>query len=300
MGARMRARMQSGAQSGMQSGMQSGLRPGTQSRMRSWAVAITIAFVASNAVVLDACGGKGKKPISAGSSADDFAGGFVQINFTDIDEALNELDGAELSSVTAECGDLLKLETAAIVGQLNEPQIRCLDRGIRDAERQTVKDKISRVLLNDAWAKGDEHRWEGVARRHLTQIDRSDPDMCYRFAYYLLERGPEKMDEAQKWAQVALDNRTVWEGELHVKRVYALLKIKTMAAQKKWLWLESEYTRKPSEELKKTTDDARNETKTLAREWLEYARGSDTDTTIPLAVCQSAAGTGDYCEGSGG
>ena len=32
--------------------------------------------------------------------------------------------------------------------------------------------------------------------REWVQIDRADPDMCYKFAYYLAERGPEKMDEA--------------------------------------------------------------------------------------------------------
>lgn len=261
--------------------------------MRLWVALSVLALVAS-------CGGKGKSVSSSGGSANDYAGGFVQIDIGEEAAALESLDGSEISQATAECGDLLKLETAAIIGQLSEAQIRCLDRAIRDSDRQTVKDKVSRVLLNDAWARGDEHRWEGIARRHLTEIDRSDPDMCYRFAYYLVDRGPEKMDEAQKWAQVALDNRRVWEGELHVKRVYALMKIKTLAAQKWWTWLESEYTRKPSDELSKQSAEARNDTKTLAREWLEYARGSATDTTIPLAICQSAAGTGDYCEGATG
>lgn len=248
-------------------------------------------------VAASAWAGKGKKP-AADANTDQFAGGFVQIDFGEEDAALETLDGSELMEVTAECGDLLKLETAAIVGQLNEAQIRCLDGALRSAERQTVKDKISRVLLNDAWAKGDEHRWEGIARRHLEEIDRSDPDMCYKFSYYLVDRGPEKMDEAMKWAQVALDNRMVWEGELHVKRVYALMKIKTLAAQRKWNYLEAQYARAPSEEGLKESADARNLTKTLAREWLEYARGSSSDTTTPLEICRSAAGTGDFCEGA--
>lgn len=251
------------------------------------------------AMLLVACGGKGKpKPAAAGSTANDFAGGFVEIDFGDEDAALEEMGGAELFTATAECGELLKLETAAIIGQLSESQIRCLEDLLRSSDRQTVKDKISRVMLNDAWAKGDEHRWEGIARRHLEQIDRSDPDMCYRFAYYLVERGPDKMDEAMKWAQVALDNRSLWEGDLHVKRVYSLMKIKTVAAQRKWNWLESEYTRKPSEALLEQSKEARNQTKTLAREWLEYAKDSGTDVTFPLDICRSAAGTGDFCEGT--
>jgi len=245
-----------------------------------------------------ACGGKGKnKPTSSGDASNEVTTGqFVEIDLGEEEAALEEAAGVELMRATAECGDLLKLEPSAMLGQLTDAQIRCLDEALKNAERQTVKDKISRVLLNDAWAKGDEHRWEGIARRHLETIDRSDPDMCYKFAYYLVERGPDKMDEAMKWADVALENRAVWEGDLHVKRVYALEKIKTEAAQKKWMWLESEYNKAPSEELLHAADEARNQTKTLAREWLEYAKQSGKDTTLPLQICISAAGTAEFCE----
>jgi hypothetical protein len=250
------------------------------------------------AVALLCCAGKKAKP--TGSSANDFASGrFVDIELGVEQAALEQLDGSEIQQETAECGDLVKLETAAIVGQLNEVQIRCLDAAVRVTERQTVKDAISRVLLNDAWAKGDEHRWESIARRHLERIGKSDPDMCYKFAFYLVEQnGPDQMDEAIKWADVALENRHVWEGDLHVGRVFALLKIRTMAAHRKWQWIESEYTRKPSEALLNQAQDARNQTKNLAREWLEFSRESGRDTTMAMQICKSAAGTEDFCEGA--
>ncbi len=248
--------------------------------------------------VVGGCGGKGKtKPTSATGAANDFTGGqFVEIDLGAEEEALEELAAAELMRATADCGDLLKLEPSAMLGQLKDSEIRCLDEALKIAERQTSKDKISRVLLTDAWAKGDEHRWEGIARRHLEEIDRSDPDMCYKFAYYLADRGPEKMDEAMKWADVALDNRSAWEGDLHVKRVYALHKIKTRAAQKKWNWLEEQYSKAPSEDALNSATEARNHTKTLAREWLEYARQSGKDQTLPLQLCISAAGTAEFCD----
>ncbi|MEQ1566572.1 MAG: hypothetical protein ABMA64_13100 [Myxococcota bacterium] len=252
------------------------------------------------ALSLVAWGGKDKDRGKAGpGGAADFASGkFVEIDLEAEEVELENMDGSEIQQATAECGDLIKLETAAIVGQLNEAQIRCLDGAIRVSERQTVKDAISRVLLNDAWAKGDEHRWEGIARRHLEQIGRSDPDMCYKFAFYLLDAGPDKMDEAIKWADMALENATSWEGELHVDRVFALKKIKTMAAQRKWQWLEAEYTRRPSETLLNDAQAARNQTKTLAREWLEFARQGSRDTATAMQLCQSAAGTEDFCTGA--
>ncbi len=250
-------------------------------------------------LLLTGCGGKGRAgPISNTATANDFTGG----SFVDIDidvgieaESLDELDLAELRRTTVDCGDLIKLEPSSMLGQLTDPESRCLHGALREAERQTAKDKISRVLLTDAWAKGDEHRWEGIARRHLEVIERSDPDMCYKFAYYLASRSPDRMDEAMKWAQIALDNRNRWEGDLHVTRVYALHKLMTRAAVKKWSWLENEHVRTPSEASMTAAAEARNEAKTVAREWLDYARRSGMDETAALQMCETTSGTIDFC-----
>ncbi len=223
-------------------------------------------------------------------------GQFIEIDIDEDEDELDALIGIELQKVTADCGDLIKLEPAAMMGKLSDAEIRCLDQSLRDAERMTVKDKISRVLLADAWAKQDEHRWEGVARRHLEEIDRSDPDLCYKFALYLSDKGPDKMEEALKWADVALENRTVWSGDLHVKRVYALYKLKAMAAQRNWAWLEEQRAKNPGPEIEEKVAEARNLTKTLSREWLEYARSAGKDPTLALNLCVSAAGTTEFCE----
>ena len=199
---------------------------------------------------------------------------------------------------TAECGDLIKLEPAAMMGKLTDGEIRCLDQKLREAERMTFKDKLSRVLLADAWAKGDEHRWEGIARRHLEEVDRSDPDMTYKFALLLSKGSADKMDEAMKWADVALENRSMWTGDLHVKRVYSLYKLKALSAHKKWTFLESELLDAEAEEhesISSDVDGARNMTKTLSREWLEYTRSAGRDTTVALQLCVSAAGNAEFC-----
>lgn len=242
--------------------------------------------------------GCGKKT-SVASSSDgqvEFTGGFIEISLDDEGEDLDAMFGSELMMATAKCGDLVKLEPSAMMGKLKDGEIRCLDTELRQSERQTVKDKISRVLLADAWAKGDEHRWEGIARRHLEEIDRSDPDMCYKFSLHLAKGPPDKMDEAMKWADVALENRSRWSGDLHVKRVYSLYRLKATAAQKKWNHLEGEYIKAPTELLLNEKDETRNLTKTLSREWLEYARQSGKDPTVALQMCISAAGTAGFCD----
>jgi hypothetical protein len=242
--------------------------------------------------LVSACGKKAP-PQAATPEATEVPTGFVAI---DISEEEEDDFFPELRAATAECGDLVTLEPSAMMGKLADPEIRCLDDALVDAERQTVKDKISRVLMADAWAKGDAHRWEGVARRHLDEIDRSDPDLCYKYSKYLSSKGPEHTDEAMRWADVALENRSRWTGDLHVKRVYSLFKLKTLAAQKQWTHLEEQFSVTPSDSLEKQKEEVRNMTKTLAREWLEYARSSGKDATLPMQICVSSSGTDGYCD----
>lgn len=221
---------------------------------------------------------------------------FVPISLDEEEQQLDSLLGSELMLATAKCGDLVALEPSAMMGKLKDGEIRCLDETLRTADKQTVKDKISRVLMADAWAKGDQHRWEAVVRRHLNEIDRSDADLCYKFSKYLSEKGPEFSDECMHWAEMALENRTQWTGDTHVSRVYALYKLRAIAASRKWEWLEQGYVKDPSETKLNEKNVSRNEAKTLAREWLEYARNSGKDPTMAMQLCVSAAGTAEFCE----
>jgi hypothetical protein len=246
------------------------------------------------AALLAACGGKTKETVA--SPAADGEGGDPNAVVITLDDEESMLDVDELKAATEPCGDLLSLEPQAMMGKLKDPQIRCLDESLRTAQKQTVKDKISRVLMADAYAKGDLHRWDAVAKRHLETIDRSDPDLCYKYALHLLNNSPaDHMDEAMRWADVSLENRSVWSGDVFVQRVYSLYKLKAMAAQKKWNWLEEEYVRAPSETLSADKEEARNLTKTNSREWLEYARNAGKDTTLATQMCMSAAGTEAFC-----
>lgn len=216
-----------------------------------------------------------------------------------IDEEEEDLVGSELMQATAQCGDLVAMEPAAMLGKLKDGEIRCLDDKLRESDKQTVKDKISRVLMADAWAKQDMHRWEAVVRRHLNDIDRSDADLCFKFAKQVSSHGPTSADETMHWASIALENRTQWTGDTFVSRVNALYKLRAVTAQEKWTYLEEKYVKTPGEELRTEKDRARNDAKTLAREWLEYAKSAGKDPTTAMQMCVSAAGTSEFCEGIG-
>ncbi|MCB9668329.1 MAG: hypothetical protein H6734_02545 [Alphaproteobacteria bacterium] len=240
-----------------------------------------------------------KKNGAPTTDMDDFSTGFVDIDLTAEEEELEALMGSEISQAVAPCGDLVRLEPAAIMGRLKDGEIRCLDRTQREAELQTVKRKVSIVLMRDAWAKGDLHRWEGIVRRHLSEIDQSDPALCYMFAKYLSKKGPDYMEEAIRWADIALDNRNVWSGDQFVENVYTLHKIKAISAHKEWRYLSERYTIEPSDELDERVKASRNNTKTLAREWLDYARTAKRSTDAAYQLCISAAGTDGFCDESG-
>lgn len=228
-----------------------------------------------------------------GTEATTDASGFVNIDLNEEDE---DTFAAEIMQATAKCGNLVALEPSAMMGKLKDPEVRCLEDSIKDADKQTVKDKVSRVLMADSWAKGDQARWEALVRRHLNEIDRSDPDLCYKFAKFLSEKGPEYAEECTHWAEVALENKSQWSGDTFVSRVNALYKMRAVAAQRRWEWLEKKYIAKPDETLGQDKDKARNDAKTMSREWLEYAKQSGKDTTMAMQMCVSAAGTEDFCK----
>ena len=149
--------------------------------------------------------------------------------------------------------------------------------------------------MADAWAKQDMHRWEAAARRHLVEIDRSDPDLCFLLAQHLAHQGAESAAHAMYWADQALGNQHRWTGDLRVDRMYRLYRIKAVVSQQHWHLLEKRYLSVMNAALLKDKESWRNVSKVAAREWLEYARDVGMDESLALEMCLSAAGTRRYC-----
>lgn len=194
------------------------------------------------------------------------------------------------------CDNLTKLEPQAMLGKLSEGQIGCLEKSFSGASKMTDKEKISRVLMANAYSKGDTKGWEKLAKRHLEEVDQSDPDIAYKYALQLAKGGAPRANGTIRWANVALENRHVWTGDTYTTRVYSLYKLRAVAAQSLWEAAEKEHAATPSDDTKNKVDKERNQTKVFAREWYEYAKQAGKDTTLPMQLCVSAAGTKDYCE----
>jgi len=241
------------------------------------------------------CGPKSKSPGVTAAPEEVIPETWSGVSF---EGELGELDNTfeVASDAGARCDSLMRLEPLAMMGRLEEDQIICLDHAIRHEDRQTEKDSISRVLMADAWAKGDMHRWEGAVRRHLEEIDRSDPNLCFLFALHLAKQGYHSGYEAIRYAELALENRRQWGPEEHATRVNSLFKIRAVAAQELWYHYEDVFLVNKNPEIMSQVDKWRANAKSMAREWLEWAHKADEEYVTAYDMCVSAAGTLDFCE----
>jgi hypothetical protein len=193
------------------------------------------------------------------------------------------------------CDDLVAMEGAASLGQLSQGQRNCLEKRISAERLQTRKDKVSRVLIANAEVAGDQKEWERLMQRHLEVVDRSDPNLCFRYALYLHKDEASRQPEAIRWADYALSNRQVWVGEEHVKRVSGLYRLRAESASRLWEDAEQSYLSDRSPEAEAASAKYRGWTMNYAREWLDYARAAKINIDAPYKLCMSASGTEDFC-----
>ena len=196
------------------------------------------------------------------------------------------------------CTDLVRREPAAMMGQLRQGQGKCLDARISSESQQTTKDKISRLLISNAENKGDKQEWERLIKRHLEDIDRSDPDLCFKYALHLSSGGVGRAQGVIRWADYALDNKSKWSGTTYKTRVFSLYKLRAEAANKLWQDAEKEFAEgERSDEKEAKAAKHRGQAKDYAREWLDYAKASEQDTKTAMALCVSSSGNRAFCEG---
>lgn len=205
-------------------------------------------------------------------------------------------------TVRAECTNyaedpklLVELEPYATKGALEDEQKACLEENYASAELQTTKDKISRVLLVNAYAYNTKI-WAKLVARHLDEVDRSDPDIAYLYAFYLYNNNKADSEEVIQWTNVALERRDTWTGDVYVSRVYGLMRLRAVAANATWELAEKERAESGSSpEVLEKIDNLRNRTKTYAREWVDFAKVSGRSTSEPLSLCMSAATRAKAC-----
>lgn len=197
----------------------------------------------------------------------------------------------------AACIDLVKLEPVAMTGGLSDDQVSCLEKRIVIESKQTTRDKVSRVLLQNADGKGDVTEWMRLAARHLDEIDRSDPDLCYRYALQLSRNGEvQDMDDVVTWVDYALENKQRWQGALYKSRVYNLYRLRAETSMRMWRDADDAYVSERTDENEAESERLRGVAKSSAKEWLDYARLSAQPTDRAEVLCESSSGSPDYCQ----
>lgn len=195
------------------------------------------------------------------------------------------------------CDDLVALEAPAMMGQLGVGRRKCLEGVLGAGGAQTQRNKVSRVLIFDAEARGDRSDWERLMKRHLEDIDRSDPNLCMKYAIHLSRGGVARANGVIRWADYALENKQQWSGPSYTKNVYSLYKLRAQGAHKLWESAEAKFVAERNDENEAAAAKYRGVAKDYAREWLDYARASSSDIKDPLALCVSASGNKEFCDG---
>jgi hypothetical protein len=204
--------------------------------------------------------------------------------------------GATPAAPPATCDDLVVLEGPALMGELEPGVIACLDRRTTTERLQTTRNKVSRLLIVNAESKKDWAAWEQLVQRHLEDIDRSDPDLCFRYSVYLHKQGDlDLAEEVIHWAGYALENKQVWEPPDYAKKVNGLHRLRAEAAHKLWVDAEQTHSKNPTPETDQMARDYRGMAKSFSREWLDYARASGQKTEKAYQMCLSAAGAEMFC-----
>ena len=193
------------------------------------------------------------------------------------------------------CNDLVALEAPAMMGTLGAGKRNCLESRLASEGSQTTKKKISLVLMADAEARQDKGDWERIIKRHLQDIDRSDPNLCFKYAIHLSRSG--RYTSVIRWSDYALENKQQWSGATYKRNVYMLYKLRAQAANNLWQSAEKKFVEERSDANEAAAARWRDTTKNYAREWLDYARASSQSTKGPLGLCVSAAGSAEFCQG---
>ena len=188
---------------------------------------------------------------------------------------------------------LQTLEPLALSGTLDDAQIACLEMGYLNAQSQTDKGKISRVLMANAYVSNTKE-WARLVKRHLDEVEQSDPDITYLYANYLFNKADPDYRGTVRFADLAFERRAdSWEGDTFTIRSHHLLRLRTYARIKMWEQGEKEAmsgetaAREKAEELKTQAHSA-------AREWLDFDRVS-RDNWLPAAEACISTGNEQAC-----
>ena len=141
-------------------------------------------------------------------------------------------------------------------------------------------------------------QWESYVRRHLEKFDRSDANLCMGYAVHLYTK--KRYSSAITWSERALEQRqTFTAGEDYTTKVYKLFQLRALSAKNIWVSNDKRAAGATDdtqrERLLREVENYKGKTKNFAREWLDFARASNKNTSQAMKLCVSASNR-DFCQ----
>ena len=131
---------------------------------------------------------------------------------------------------------------------MTKEQITCIEAKLRLERLQTEKSKLSLLLINNSFNAKDFTYWENRLRRHLQNIDRSDPDMTLAFSVFLRKKGAEYYEEALSWTDYTMETRQSWSsGNQFVQKSNNLYRLRESFALELWSLAEGSLHSRPDQ-----------------------------------------------------
>lgn len=187
-----------------------------------------------------------------------------------------ELEPVECPDYSEHIDALKIVEPKALSGSLSEDEIECLEDGFAKAEKQTDRSKISRVLVANAMVN-DTDEWMRLVKRHLDEVEQSDPDISYLYATHLYNQKKPDYPGVIRYADLAYERRADrWEGRTFTVRSHHLLRLRALARLQLWEQAESAAVGKGDDDaLRAKAEKLKVQAHSAAREWLDFDRASE-------------------------
>jgi len=177
------------------------------------------------------------------------------------------------------------LEAKALTGGLDAGTVECLEMAYSKAHSQTDRSKVSRVLLANAYVSNTD-TWAGLVRRHLDEVEQSDPDISYLYANYLMNQPKRDYNAVVRYADMAYERRADnWEGDVFTVRTHHLLRMRAVARLYGWQEVTEAAAAAQTSAETDSMEQLRLKAHAAAREWLDFDRASDLPVAEAGHIC---------------
>ncbi len=207
------------------------------------------------------------------------------------------LDNARAEPAPPECADFAAVERPAMLGKLSDAEVQCLEWRYGHFDLPTHRDKASRILMANAYGKGDMPEWKRLTMRHIDEVDDSDPNLSFKLAQVFAREEEHAPTEVIRWSTLSLLHRGAWDPDDYTSRVPQLHAMRVKSAKQIWEQATAAHKKTPTPTTEAAEQSSAASVREFSREWVLHCKRAHSDAKEPLAICRSAGGGADYCNG---